>query len=272
MVVRSETTTMIHLSEIRSIVADTTAIYFSAYLLNELAKTKIPVLFCDEQHNPSGQYLPLYGAHNTSKKISEQVKWDKHLADELWAFIIKDKITKQADVLSDRKIDTAAMLYVYASDVQPGDPSNREGHAAKVYFNSLFGNDFSRDKDIATNACLNYGYAVILSSFNKEIVSRGYLTQLGINHHNEFNQFNLSCDLMEPFRPFVDRFVADWEYDVFNDTVRIELANLINEEVFYRDGKYKLSSVIALFVKDCIDVMDKIKPIGDMDTYKWQKG
>ena len=84
------------------------------------------------------------------------------------------------------------------------DSTNREGHAAKVYFNALFGKDFTRDKDCPINAALNYGYSIILSCFNREIVCSGYLTQLGLFHENMFNHYNLSCDLMEPFRPLVD--------------------------------------------------------------------
>ena len=92
------------------------------------------------------------------------------------------------------------MLAKYAAEVQPGDVTNREGHAAKVYFNALFGLSFKRGDKTFLNGALNYGYAVILSAFNREIVANGMNTQLGIAHKNEFNAFNLSCDLMEPFR------------------------------------------------------------------------
>lgn len=89
------------------------------------------------------------------------------------------------------------------------DKTNREGHAAKVYFNALFGKSFSRNDDCPINAALNYRYSIILSLFNREIVASGYVTQLGLFHNNMFNQYNLSCDLMEPFRPFVDTVVKD---------------------------------------------------------------
>ena len=99
------------------------------------------------------------------------------------------------------------MLQGYIEELEVGDVTNREGHAAKVYFNALFGKDFTRSRDCVTNAALNYGYSLILSCINREVTAHGYITQLGLFHSNMFNQFNLSCDLMEPFRIIIDRWV-----------------------------------------------------------------
>jgi CRISPR-associated endonuclease Cas1 subtype II len=89
-----------------------------------------------------------------------------------------------------------------------GDKTNREGHAAKVYFNALFGKDFSRKQLNDINAGLNYGYSIILSMFSREIVKNGCITQIGIKHSNYFNQYNLASDLMEPFRVIIDHVLA----------------------------------------------------------------
>lgn len=103
------------------------------------------------------------------------------------------KIHNQADFLFEKgKGKEAELLYSYISDIQPGDISNREGHAAKVYFNAIFGNGFKRGNGMAVDSALNYGYSLILSAFNREIVVCGFSTQLGIAHHNTFNQFNLT--------------------------------------------------------------------------------
>ena len=96
------------------------------------------------------------------------------------------------------------MLNGYIKEIKFNDATNREGHAAKVYFNALFGMNFNRNADNAINAALNYGYSIILSAVNREVVSNGYLTQLGLFHDNMFNQFNLSCDIMEPLRILID--------------------------------------------------------------------
>lgn len=97
----------------------------------------------------------------------------------------------------------------YVEEIEYGDATNREGHAAKVYFNALFGMDFTRTEENSINAALNYGYGILLSTFNREIILNGYITQLGLFHNNMFNQFNLGSDLMEPFRPIVDQRVRD---------------------------------------------------------------
>ncbi len=148
------------------------------------------------------------------------------------------------------------MLCGYADEVEFDDKTNREGHAAKVYFNGLFGNEFSRDAQNVQNAALNYGYALILSSFNKEVASRGYLTQLGIHHKNEFNHYNLSCDLMEPFRPFVDALVAGNKAEVFDSDYKRSLLMLLDAKVSYLGRDYKIRTAIEAYVRSVTDVLD----------------
>lgn len=120
LVVRQEQQTMIHLSEIEKLIVESTAVYLSSYLMCELAQSKIPVVFCDLQHNPIGEYLPLYGAHDSSKRIQEQISWDKSIRAELWALIVKSKIKNQAIVLEELGKPETAMLKDYADQVQPG--------------------------------------------------------------------------------------------------------------------------------------------------------
>ena len=197
----------IHLSEIDTIIVDSIAVSISSYLLKELSDNKINIIFCDEKHNPFGELSSYYMSHNSSKKINVQIRWEKESKDRLWQSIIKNKIINQSLMLNKIKSDKYELLLSYVEDVLVADKSNREGHAAKVYFNELFGKDFVRNDDDQINAALNYGYAILLSTINKEIVSNGYITQIGIHHKNEFNEFNLSCDLMEPFRILIDNFV-----------------------------------------------------------------
>ena len=148
-------------------------------------------------------------------------------------------------------------LYVCRGEVKSGDTTNREAHAARLYFTALFGRDFSRDDNVPVNAALNYGYAVLLSMVNREVVSRGYLTQCGICHRNEYNQFNFSCDLMEPFRPVVDRLAFDYAQELFDQDVRRLLGDLGNRVVSYKGGSYRLHSVVSLFVQDCLAALNK---------------
>lgn len=267
-VVRKEDdTTKIHLSEISSITLHTTQVYVSAYLLAELAKAKISLVITDEKHNPAGQYLPLYGAHNTSKRIMMQIAWGEPIKKRVWQRVVKDKIKQQARFLDERCYDEARILKSTVPEVRSGDVTNREAQAARIYFQALFGPDFCREQDIATNAALNYGYAVLLSMVNREIVSRGYLTQCGICHRSEYNQFNLACDFMEPFRPAVDRLVVDWLAIDFDSDMRRVLSDLPNKGVRYREGTYRLGSVVGLYVQDCLNALNKKIAVEDIEEF-----
>ena len=206
LIVRGEQEKKVFLDEINTLIVQSTAVSLTASLLCELVKRDIKVIFCDEKHNPQSELLPYYSAHNTSKRYKEQIAWKDAIKAKVWREIVKKKIEGQAQHLLDVNFfEQADLLYSYMREVQDGDVSNREGHAAKVYFNCLLGVGNSRKSGGFVNGCLNYGYAVLLSAFNREIVSSGYLTQLGIWHDNEFNEFNFACDLMEPFRIVVDR-------------------------------------------------------------------
>lgn len=177
----------IHLSEVDTIIVDSISVSISTYLLKELSDNKINIIFCDERHNPFGELSSYYSRHNSSKKIKTQIQWKQKEKDILWSEIVKNKIMNQALLMNKISTKKCDLLFSYIDEILIGDKTNREGHAAKVYFNKLFGKDFIRNSDDKINAALNYGYAILLSTINKEIVSNGYLTQLGIHHKNEFN-------------------------------------------------------------------------------------
>ena len=265
MVVRKEDeTAKIHLSEISTITLQTMQVYISAYLMAELAENKISLVVSDERHNPTGQYLPLYGAHNTSKRVIEQLAWGEPIKKRVWQRVVREKIRQQASVLQKKDIPEARVLRNAANEVRSGDSTNREAHAARVYFQALFGQDFSRDSNCVINDALNYGYAVLLSTVNREVVGRGFLTQCGIRHRNEYNQFNLTCDFMEPFRPAVDRLVDDWVGVELDTDARHMLGDLMNNVVSYKDGAYKLGSVVSLYVQDCLNALNKKIAVDDI--------
>ncbi len=270
LVVRTtDETKKIHLSEISSIILQDTQVYLSAYLLSELAKSKISLVVSDEKRNPIGQYLPLYGAHNVSKRVEEQLAWSEPAKKRVWQRIVREKIRQQARVLEEQEcVKEAKALYDCIEEVRSGDSMNREAYAARVYFSALFGKDFSRDRDTPLNAALNYGYAVLLSMVNREIVSRGYLTQCGICHRNQYNQFNLSCDLMEPFRPVVDRRVIEVLGASFDGEVRHALASMALWTLSYRGGSYKLESVVSLYIQDCFAALNKSIPASSIEGFE----
>lgn len=266
---KTDDTKKIHLSEISSIILQSTQVYVSAYLLAELAKCKISLVVADEKCNPIGQYLPLYGAHNASKRVAEQLSWGEPVKKRVWQHVVKEKIRQQARLLEEGgHTEVAKALYACRDEVRSGDTTNREAHAARLYFSALFGRGFSRDDDSPINAALNYGYAVILSMVNREIVSRGYLTQCGICHRNEYNQFNFSCDLMEPFRPIVDRLAGEYAQEFFDREVRLLLGDLGNRVVAYRGGSYRLHSVVSLYVQDCLGALNKNIAVSEIEGFE----
>lgn len=249
----------IHLSEIDTIIVDSISVSISAYLLKELADNKINIIFCDEKHNPFGEVVPYYSRHNTSKMIKEQIKWKLTDKDKLWGEIVKNKIINQAMLLKKVRSAKSKLVLSYIDDVVDGDKTNREGHAAKVYFNALFGNDFVRNSDDYINAALNYGYAILLSTINKEIINNGYLTQLGIHHKNEFNEFNLTCDLMEPFRVVIDNFVYYNQERKFDTEYKLDIVNILNGTFKYQGKNYTLKDIIKMFVKSTLESVNNLE-------------
>ena len=246
----------IHLSEIDTIIVDSISVSISAYLLKELADNKINIIFCDEKHNPFGEVVPYYSKHNTSKMIKEQIKWKASDKDKIWAEIVKNKIMNQALLLKKTKSSKYKLILSYIDEVVDGDKTNREGHAAKVYFNALFGNGFVRNSDDTINAALNYGYAILLSTINKEIINNGYLTQLGIHHKNEFNEFNLTCDLMEPFRVVIDNFVYYNQERKLDTEYKLDIVNILNGTFKYQGKNHTLKDIIKMFVKNTLDIFE----------------
>ena len=249
----------IHLSEIDTIIVDSIAVSISSYLLKELSDNKINIIFCDEKHNPFGELKSYYLAHNSSKKIIMQSKWTQKIKDELWQLVVKNKITNQALLLDKIKSKNYNLVLSYVSDVVIGDKTNREGHAAKVYFNSLFTKKFIRNENDCINSALNYGYAVLLSTFNKEIISNGYFTELGIHHKNEFNPFNLTCDFMEPFRVIIDSFVYYNKDREFNTDYKLDIVNIFNSKYKYNGKQYTLKDIIKLYTKNIFDYLENDK-------------
>lgn len=259
----------VFLDEIHTLLIESTGVSLTAALLSELMKCKIKVIFCDEKHNPSSELIPYYGSHDTSAKIRNQLAWDETIKKEVWKAIVKDKIFQQKEVLLERGLSQSELLKEYIDEVEFGDESNREGHAAKVYFNAIFGKSFSRSDENGINAALNYGYSILLSTFNKEIVSLGYITQIGIFHNNMFNHLNLGSDLMEPFRILVDRKVLSLEPNELTKEVKYALLDILNDYVIF-DGQRTLVQVaMKRYCKNVMDALDN-RDVSMLRFYRYE--
>lgn len=257
LVIRMDKITKIHLSEINTVLIDSPAVSLTTSLLAELSRKKIKVIFCDEKRLPSSQLIPFYGSHDTSLKYKKQIQWTDEMKKFIWSEIVAEKIKQQAEFLDEKRREESKLLWKYKSEVLPGDETNREGHAAKVYFNALFGMEFLRTQENTINAALNYGYSIILSMFAKEIVSQGYFTQLGIFHDNMFNELNLACDLMEPFRILVDRQVYKMNLQEFGKEEKIELVDILNYSVYIDGNQEYVSKAIRIYSKSIFDALNE---------------
>ena len=257
MVVRGEDTKRIFLEEIAVLLIENPAVSMTGCLLSELAKQKIRVIFCDEKRNPYAELQPYNACHDSSGKIRTQIAWTESRKKTVWTEIVTEKIRNQARLLGELGFESeSAMLSGYAADVTHGDLTNREGHAAKVYFNALFGKSFSRGQENPVNAALNYGYSLLLSAFNREVSLNGYLAQLGICHDNAGNPYNLSCDLMEPFRPVIDRVVYNMNPVFFEKEEKICLVSLLRESFMISGSRQTLLNAVKIYTKSVFDAIN----------------
>ena len=268
LVVRGSQTHRVLLDEIETLMIENPAVSLTGFLIEALTEKKIKVIFCDSKRNPTSELVPHHGCHDCSGKIRTQIAWSNDVKAVIWQDIISEKIRKQCEFLTELgKVKEAELLSGYIGQVELFDATNREGHAAKVYFNALFGMEFTRSADVPLNAALNYGYSLILSAFNREIASNGYLTHLGIFHNNMFNPFNLACDLMEPFRIIVDRFAYNMMPPKFEKDEKHELWKMLDQTIIMDEQRQSLSSAIKIYTRSVFDAIND----GDSSKIKFYR-
>lgn len=267
LVCRADKETRIYIPEINVLIIESTGVSLTAVLLAELVKNKVKVIFCDEKHLPHSQLVGMYDNYHTSARIKEQIGWTSANKAVVWKNIIEQKIHNQRLILQKYGHAEESLLGEYLSAVEVNDASNREGHAAKVYFNALFGN-VGRRVPAFFNSALNYGYSVLLSAFCREITASGYITQLGIWHTNEFNFHNLASDLMEPYRIIVDDAVLSLEPECLN--FKPIMANIMNSKVMLGGKNVYLDTAIEAYTRSVFGalasgVTDNIKHFTDYE-------
>ena len=257
MVVRGEETNRIFLDEMAMLIIENPAVSLTGCLLEALTENKIRVIFCDAKRSPMAELSPYYGSYDCSRKIKAQILWKEDIKSRVWEEIISDKILKQSEFLSKiGKLREAELLRSYISQIEDFDATNREGHAAKVYFNAVFGMDFTRSQESVTNAALNYGYSIILSAFNREITANGYLTQLGLFHGNMFNFYNLSCDLMEPFRVLIDRTVYKCGFKEFESEHKHMMWDVLNDTIVINNTHQTVLNAVKIYTRSVFEALN----------------
>ncbi|NEW63484.1 type II CRISPR-associated endonuclease Cas1 [Granulicatella sp. zg-ZJ] len=248
-------TEMIHLSEIDILLLETTDILLTTMLIKRLVDENILVIFCDDKRLPTAHLVPFYAKHDSSLQLSKQVMWEQDVKVRVWTKIISQKILNQFLLLNDFGFcEKANHVLKLLDELELYDPTNREGHVARFYFNTLFGYSFTRDDNNDINAALDYGYTLLLSMFSREIVVCGCMTQFGLKHANQFNHFNLASDIMEPFRPIIDRIVYENKDRPFQDIKR-HLFSIFSDTFEYNNKEMYLTNIVKEYTKKVIKAL-----------------
>lgn len=200
------------IEDIGVIVLDNKQITITQGALGALLDNNVAVITCDEHRMPSGLMLPLDGNTTQSERFRDQIEASLPLKKQLWQQTIQAKILNQSTVLYRQRGLECGNMEAWAKQVKSGDTDNLEGRAAAFYWQNLFGHikGFRRDREgVPPNNLLNYGYAILRAVVARSLVGSGLLPTLGIHHHNRYNAYCLADDIMEPYRPYVDKLVAE---------------------------------------------------------------
>ena len=227
------------IEDIGVIVLDNKQITVTTGLLESLLSNACAVVTCDSKSMPVGLFLPLDSNTTQNERFRYQLDASLPLKKQLWQQTIRAKIANQAKNLSLCTGCEVACMEAWIRDVRSGDPYNLEARAAAYYWKNLFAEieDFTRDREgVPPNNLLNYGYAILRAVVARALVISGLLPTLGIHHHNKYNAYCLADDIMEPYRPYVDKLV----FELMRDCKSLELT---------KELKAKLLSIPTIEVK-----------------------
>ena len=207
-----ETVRTVPIEDIGILILDHKQITITQGLIEKLLDNNCALITCSSSHLPTGLMLPLYGNTIQNERFRYQLDASLPLRKQLWQQTIQAKISNQAALLKYATGSIHKNMQVWATEVRSGDSANMEARAAAYYWKTLFhdidGFVRGRDEDEPNNL-LNYGYAIVRAIIARALVSSGLLPTLGIHHHNRYNAYCLADDIMEPYRPYVDKIVFD---------------------------------------------------------------
>ncbi|HXD77391.1 MAG TPA: type II CRISPR-associated endonuclease Cas1 [Puia sp.] len=199
------------IEDIGVVVLDHQQITISQALIAKLLANNVALVTCDGSHHPSGLMLNLDGNTLQSQKFQAQIEASLPLKKQLWQQTVSAKLVNQGSMLESIRVPARTLLN-WASEVKSGDSENHEAKAASFYWKKLFPGflEFRRERfGPPPNNLLNYGYAILRAVVARSLVSSGLLPTLGIFHKNQYNAYCLADDIMEPYRPFVDKIVVN---------------------------------------------------------------
>lgn len=260
-VVRNNIETQIAIEDIYIVVIENDSVTFTSVLIHELSKRNIVVLFCGSNHMPICMTLPQgqhYRPYDVFLMQQNQSQVQKNFVSET---LLKSKIKNQLKVLEicNKNKESIQKMHRYYDEIVGIDELNREGTAAKVYFNALFGIDFKRFENDDINATLNYGYGVLRSAVARSLSTYGFTLYIGVHHVGKENPLNLVYDIIEPFRPVVDYYIAK-NFNVYDKLlsvpIRKEIVHLLNAKVKVNEKEFTVQNAIDLLVKSYLRFLE----------------
>lgn len=222
------------IEDIGCVVIENQMIAITIPLLNHLVKNNVAVIVCDDKQMPTSMLMGLDTNTTQAETLRTQIGVGEPCKKQVWQQIIKAKITNQSMLLKRLNKDYTPLKPLIAG-VKSGDTDNREGLAAKIYWNRLLGGDFKRERDgRPPNAMLNYGYSILRAATARALLGSGLLPNIGVFHRNRYNAFPLADDVMEAYRPFVDEVVYNLHSKQFCDLtkdVKMEILKVLTCDV-----------------------------------------
>ena len=270
----------ISLKDILAIIIENCRCKITGILQLRLSEKNIPLIICNEKHQPVLHSLGLYNHFQVTMRINEQVNWLDIKKDKIWEKIVIQKIKNQRNLLQflEKSESTVSKLKMYEENIskEKKEAEHQEAIAARMYFQELFGKNFKRFNDDGINSALNYGYALLRSLISSKIVAKGFHPSLGIHHKSQFNNYNFADDTIEIFRPMVDYVVYfnQKEEAELSKELRQNLLLILTQKVYWKNKKYELSQVIDYFLDNIrnyfIDENTKIEiPELRIDDYEY---
>lgn len=251
----------IPIEDIGVVVLDSQQLTMTSALLAALLDEGCAVISCDTRHMPSGLLLPLCGHTLQSERFRDQIGASLPLRKQLWQQTVERKIANQEAALRYTTGRPHPNMLAWSQSVRSGDTDNMEGRAAVYYWKTLFPDkpSFVRDHNgEGANAILNYGYAIMRAIIARALVIAGLLPTFGIHHHNRYNAYCLADDIMEPYRPYVDRVVFDILSDnpqpALSKEVKARLLGIATSEVIIDGTRHPMmvgASVTAVSLAKC---------------------
>ena len=235
------------IEDIAWLILDTPQISITGSLLSALAESGVAMIVPDAKHHPAGVLLPFHQHYAQAHIAHAQVAISQPLKKRMWQSLVVAKIANQAELLAILGHERAGTLLAMSGRVGSGDPDNIEAQAARVYWSALFDNFVRANEDDRRNSLLNYGYAVVRAAIARACVASGLLPAFGLHHASKSNAFNLVDDLIEPFRPNVDRLAHSRANECENENLTLDdrrhMAGILNDTIML--GRERLTVLAA---------------------------